>query len=563
MPISQPVYTLTNECQDCYKCIRECPVKAIKVEKGHAFVMQDKCISCGNCVIVCPCNAKRVRSDVGIATELLESSKKVYASLAPSWRGAFDCTETEIISSLKKLGFTGVSETALGAQEVSIKTAEILNKAENGFFISSACPVVVEYIRKYRPEFVKNIVPIASPALTHAKMLKEMYGEDISVIFIGPCIGKKNESDTNKNLIDVSLTFEELKLMFEKSFINIHKEINLEEIKFLPHNANEGNFYPIDGGMNRTLKQIGVKNCILTEFASLKSFKKALDGFKPNDCTKVTFAEVLACEGGCIGGPCISTEKSEIMLISDILTRTKLRDSIPKEPLSVVHMDYAPKKEDLKEYSLEEINEALKKLGKSNPEDELNCGGCGYNTCRELALALIAGIAEPSMCVSYMRKLAMQKASIMIRCMPSSVVIVDSFLRILEANTSFIRAFTGDMADIFEADGIAGASLDRIVDIVEIFKEVFKLGHEIHKEHYCLDDKIYDIIAFVLEPGKVAGAIITDVTKTQMNREKIARRANEVISKNISIVQEIACLLGEHMVETETLLSSIADDYDK
>lgn len=563
MPISQPVYTLTNECQDCYKCIRECPVKAIKVEKGHAFVMQDKCISCGNCVIVCPCNAKRVRSDVGIATELLESTKKVYASLAPSWRGAFDCTETEIISSLKKLGFTGVSETALGAQEVSIKTAEILNKAENGFFISSACPVVVEYIRKYRPEFVKNIVPIASPALTHAKMLKEMYGEDISVIFIGPCIGKKNESDTNKNLIDVSLTFEELKLIFEESFINIHKERNLEDIKFLPHNANEGNFYPIDGGMNRTLKQIGVKNCILTEFASLKSFEKALDGFNPNDCTKVTFAEVLACEGGCIGGPCISTEKSEIMLISDILTRTKLRDSIPKEPLSVVHMDYAPKQEDLKEYSLEEINEALKKLGKSNPEDELNCGGCGYNTCRELALALIAGTAEPSMCVSYMRKLAMQKASIMIRCMPSSVVIVDSFLRILEANTSFIRAFTGDMADIFEADGIAGASLDRIVDIVDIFKEVFTLGHEIHKEHYCLGDKIYDIIAFVLEPGKVAGAIITDVTKTQMNREKIARRANEVISKNISIVQEIACLLGEHMVETETLLSSIADDYDK
>lgn len=251
------------------------------------------------------------------------------------------------------------------------------------------------------------------------------------------------------------------------------------------------------------------------------------------------------------------------MLISDILNRTKLRNSIPLEPSSVVYMDYSPKKNNIKEYSIEDINEALKKLGKSNPEDELNCGGCGYNTCRELALAIIDGTAEPSMCVSYMRKLAMQKASIMIRCMPSSVVIVDSYFRILEANTSFIRAFTGEMADIFESEGIAGASLDRIVDIVDIFKDVFKVNHEIHKEHYCLDDKIYDIIAFILEPGKVAGAIITDVTKTEMNREKIARRAQEVISKNISIVQEIACLLGEHMVETETLLSTIADDYDK
>ncbi len=561
---SQPVYTLINECHDCYKCIRECPVKAIKVENGHASVIREKCISCGNCVKVCPCNAKRVRSDIDIAKNLIIAKKDIYVSLAPSWHAAFSCSDSEIIAALKKLGFGHVSETALGAQEVSIKTAEILNGAERGLFISSACPVIVNYIRQYKPEFAENITPIASPALTHAKMLKKMFGENIAVVFIGPCVGKKNESDDNKDLIDASLTFEELKLWMEDEFVEIQPVRDPADYFFEPCVANEGSLYPIDGGMNRTINRIGVKdNVTLIEIASLKAFEHALSTMRPDDCEQILFVEALACEGGCIAGPCVSSAKSAISLAAEVIVNEKKRNEIPKIPSVVVDMTYSPIKKEIKTYSFDMLSETLKKLGKYTPEDELNCGGCGYNTCRGLAKAIIDGEAEISMCVSYMRKTALQKASVMIRCMPSAVVMIDADFRILEANNAFIRMFAGEMSEIFESEGISGASLDRIVDFTDIFRTVFKSGRETHKEHYAIGDRLYDITAFLLEKDKAAGAIITDVTKIEMNREKIARKAHEVISKNISIVQEIACLLGEHMVETETLLSSIADGYDK
>jgi sensor histidine kinase regulating citrate/malate metabolism len=181
-----------------------------------------------------------------------------------------------------------------------------------------------------------------------------------------------------------------------------------------------------------------------------------------------------------------------------------------------------------------------------------------------LAVALLDGVAESSMCISYMRKIAMRKAAAMLRCMPSAIVMVDDNMNIIEANDSFMQMFTGDMYEIFKArpDGLSGAAIDRIVDFSDIFRTILKTGKDLHKEHYSVKDRLYDINAFTIEPNEIVGAIITDVTQTETNREKISEKAKEVISKNISIVQEIACLLGEHMVETETLLNSIANDYD-
>ena len=206
-----PVYTLKNECNDCYKCIRECHIKAIRIQNGSASVINDKCIACGHCVQICPAGAKRVRNDIDIVKTLLLTGKKVYVSLAPSWAGVYNISKEKMIAVLKKLGFTGVSETALGAQEVSIQTAKMLNNADKGLFISSACPVVDDYIRLYKPDFAKCITPVASPALTHCGLLKDMLGEDIKVVFIGPCIAKKNEADKHEDLMAAALTFDELK----------------------------------------------------------------------------------------------------------------------------------------------------------------------------------------------------------------------------------------------------------------------------------------------------------------------------------------------------------------
>lgn len=561
-----PVYTLKNECHDCYRCVRECHVKAIKIKDGHASVLSEKCISCGECVKSCPSNAKRIRYDINRVKAIISTGKKVYVSLAPTWIGVFDYSSSKMIAILKKLGFYGVSETALGAQEVSIKTAEILNNNQQGLFISSACPVIVEYIRLYYPKFAKNIVPIASPALTHAKMLKETYGEDIAVVFIGPCVAKKGESDNHPNLINVSLTFEELNYWIREEFIAVNTLPDNENYKFELANSNEGAIYPIEGGMNETIRQVGIdKNTQLLSISSLSAFDKSIKNLELQQLDKKIFIEALACSGGCINGPCISSSKSSINVTSNILNNVNYRDNVPIQPKTVVEENYQPHPVESHIYPLNEIEEAMKRIGKYNEEDELNCGGCGYKTCRDLANALISGDAEPSMCVSYMRKIAMQKAAAMLRCMPSAMVMVDSDLNIMEANDSFMKMFCDDsMYEILSQsnDGLKGAAIDRIVDFGDIFKDALKSGKDIHKEHHIINNRIYDISAFTVEKGLLVGAIITDVTKSETNREKIATKAHEVISKNIAIVQNIACLLGEHMVETELLLNSIAQGYD-
>ncbi|MDR1167585.1 MAG: 4Fe-4S binding protein [Heliobacteriaceae bacterium] len=560
-----PVYTLDNECHDCYRCIRECHVKAIKIKDGHASVLSEKCISCGSCVTACPANAKRVRYDIEKVKTLIKTQKPVYVSLAPSWAGVFDYTPAFMTALLRKLGFTAVSETALGAQEVSISTAEILRNGEKGLYISSACPVAVDYVRMYNPEFTANIVPVASPALTHAKMLKEIYGEDISIVFIGPCIGKKNESEKHPELIYAALTFEELNYWIKEEFINISEIETNSEDKFVPESAYEGALYPVEGGMNDTIKQAGIDEDVqLVNISSLPMFETALKGFNPERINKKIFIEALACSGGCANGPCIASKKAGINITSDILAKVKTREKIPQTAAVVVEETYKSNPVESKVYSLNEILRAMKKIGKHNEEDELNCGGCGYPTCRDLAGALLSGEAEPSMCVSYMRKTAMKKAAAMLRCMPSAVVMADDDLKIVEANDAFMRMFCADMYEIFAArqDGLAGAALERVITFSDIFRQALTSGKDIHKERFPVEDRLYDITAFTIEPNEIVGAIITDVTRSEMSREKIARKAKDVITKNVATVQNIAHLLGEHMVETELLLNSIAEGYD-
>ena len=566
MEKTYPVYTLKNECNDCYKCIRDCHVKAIRIQGGSASVINDRCIACGHCVTICPVGAKKVRNDIDKVKTLLLTGQDVYVSLAPSWAGVYNISKEKMIAVFKKLGFTGVSETALGAQEVSIQTAKMLNRGGAGLYISSACPVIDDYIRFYKPEFANNITPIASPALTHAGLLKETFGDDIKVVFIGPCIAKKNESDRHPDLISVALTFDELNYWIKEEFIDIDKIEADESCKFVPESAYEGALYPLEGGMNETIKRVGIDNNDVTFIgvSSLEAFDKSLQNINPNKITNKIFVEALGCPGGCINGPCLSSKKSRIMITSDIYAKTEYREDIPKEPKKVIYEDYLPAPVEKVEYSIEQVTKALKKISKHKEEDELNCGGCGYSSCREFVNALIAGDAETSMCVSYMRKIAVRKAAAMLRCMPSAVVIVDSNMEIVEANDAFEQMFLGDMYEIFASrqDGLTGASIERIVPFSELFKPALDSGKDIHQEHLAIDDKIYDVNIFTIEDNELVGAVISDVTKSEIDRSKIAKKAREVITKNIATVQEIAGLLGEHMVETELLLNSIAEGYD-
>lgn len=559
------VYTLFNECQDCYKCVRRCPVKSIRIQEGHACVLSEKCIACGRCVAPCPSHAKRVRNDVEAVRRLISSGKDVYVSLAPSWRASFQCTSRQLIATLKKLGFKGISETALGAQQVSIETARILNNTDKGLLISSACPVIVKYIRLYKPELADRIVPVASPALTHAKLLKNTYGSDISVVFIGPCIAKKEEADTHKDLMDYALTFEELKTWLKESDVAI-VEGDCSTESFIPEYAHEGALYPMDGGMCETIKKIGIKdNAHLCPVCSLESFDLAVESLSEEQLKNPVFIEALACLGGCMHGPCIATKMSDVNNISRIMRHLRNRDSIPQQAETVVSETYTACPVQEKTYTIEEIREALHKIGKYRPEDELNCAGCGYQTCKDMAKALLKGNAEPSMCVSYMRKLATKKANAMLKSIPSAMVMLDKQLNILEANEAFVKMFVDEDKDIYLSNSqkLIGLPIQKFFEAEKLFASVLNSGQEIQKENYRFKNKCYELHVFPIEPTVSIGAVITDMTTANHSREMVAKKAKEVIDKNISTVQQIACLLGEHMVETETILNTIASEYNQ
>lgn len=559
-----PVFTIENECLDCYKCVRGCPVKAIRISNGHASVISEKCIACGQCISLCPQKAKRVRNDISIVQEMLDSNEKVYASIAPSWIGSLNCNIEQLVKALKMLGFTGVSETALGAQEVSIKTAEILQNREKNLWISSACPAIVDYIRMYLPQFSEYIIPLASPALTHGRMLKEHFGEEIRMVFIGPCAAKKNEADQFPDLMDAAISFDELLKMLSNRGINLDSEPE-EKFTFSPCQAHEGALYPMEGGMNETLIRSGkTKGVRLINVSTIQMINSLLEGLSPESITEPVFIEAMACKGGCLSGPLQTGKKPGLNVISDALKNVQYRDVIPAIPQTVVPYRFTPAFIKVSAPTPIQIRKAMQRIGKSSVEDELNCGGCGYNTCRDLAIALVNNTAEPHMCSSYMRKVATRKAGAVFNCMPSGILMVDRHLKILETNKSFVQMFAKDLYESFdsEPDCLKEARLDRVIPCTELFESVLETNKDIHKEHYPMNNGLYEISIFTVEPHHIVGAVIADVTKYEMRRDQIAKKAHSVIARNIAIVQDIACSLGEHMVETEVLLTSIAEGYD-
>lgn len=584
-----PIYTELTECRDCYKCVRGCPVKAIQVKDGSAIVIKDRCIYCGHCVDICPSHAKKIRNDIARVRQFMTGGRKVYCSLAPSAAAEFPQAMDELMVALHRLGFAGVSETAIGAALVNA-SIETYSETHGGHcdWISTACPTVVQVVRKYFPEQVPSLSPIPSPLQCHSAYLRHLYGSDIGVVFIGPCIAKKIEADETPGYPDFSLTFGELRTWLELEQINlgeIAEDLQANQVAtppFIPSRAGKSTLYPIEGGMIASLAW--GSDPFQTQAVALSGSEQVLGTLRgmDEDESSEDFLELLFCEGGCINGPGTQRGRSSAVKkgTSSRYTRNRISEAGPlfcgdaafvadmlekgyglvesnklsTHDQSVAHF--------VAHHGEEEIAKTLRLLGKRDKADELNCGGCGYNSCREMAIAYLDGMAEPEMCVTKMRKEAQSKIDVLLRTIPIGVVIVDDHLKIVDCNNGFLKLFSevdftieGDLLNF-----VGGLPLERFVPFHEKFRDQFTYPKaQQYRLHY--QDKFLKVTFFSVEKQHLVGALFEDITTPTVRRETVIKKAEDVIQKSLETVQQIASLLGENAAETEIMLNSLIDAF--
>lgn len=542
-----------SRCRDCYKCLRECPVKAIKFVDHEARIISDRCILCGKCTVVCPQNAKRVHSEIGDVEALLASGKPVIASVAPSFVSAFGVKDFAVMGiALGKLGFKMAEETAVGANIVTAEYEKLLETGEYKNFITSACPAINRMIQLYYPKALKYLAPVASPMVAHARLLKKRYPE-AEIVFIGPCIAKKREG-RESGLISAVLTFTELKTLFDE------KGIDLNAIAAIPVNEdikNRSKYYPISRGIIKSFNRLPQNY----EYVAVDGVKRSFDVLEDIDKLEGMFIEINCCEYACINGPATIKNQGSLKANEDV--RRYAQDSLKGgEPgyIDPMGVDYA---EGHPRVSLgnvvpseRDIRAVLAKTGKFKPEDELNCGACGYPTCREKAIAVLNGNADLEMCIPYMRKRAESMSYEIIQNSPNGIIMMDYDLKISESN-SLARKLLG-----INLDDPKGTYLYESINAAEFFQAVSG-GKDVHKQKiYIEESKRYvDMNIILLPEHKTLFAVLKDVTNAveyskelEEVREKTLETTDEVIKKQMRVAQEIASLLGETTAETKVAL---------
>jgi len=399
------VYTLPERCRVCYTCVRECPAKAIRINNGQAEVIHERCIGCGNCIKVCSQNAKTFIRNENDVIELLKTSQEVVALLAPSFPVEFCEVEDykKVLGAIKSLGFSKVIEVAFGAELVARKYKELYNKEED-FYITSDCPAVTYFVRQYYPELTNNLAPIVSPMVATARAVKKYYGEKVQLVFIGPCISKKVESDE----VDIAITFKELRTLFSIKNIDV-EQCNGYEFDF--PKAYKATVFPVNFGLSQTMGRYHdlIENKFIVAQGK-EDMQQAIKWFSDESHEKKNL-ELLCCEG-CIMGPGITNPTVSKFIKQNLLINyAKQRISETKqedfektiEQFSDIDLStsFSPQDRRIPSPSYDEIDKVLKKLGKHTASDMLNCGACGYPTCIDHAIAIIEGIAETEMCLPY------------------------------------------------------------------------------------------------------------------------------------------------------------------
>jgi len=545
------------KCKDCYKCLRECPVKAIDIKGHQAEIIEDRCILCGHCTLVCPQNAKVVHSEIEEVRALLAGPDKVVASVAPSFISSFGLEDFSVMKlALAKLGFHDAEETAVGAQVVTQEYAKLLKTGEFTNFITSACPAVCRMIQEYYPKALKYLAPVDSPMVAHAKMLKKQYPE-AKIVFIGPCIAKKREAEECGYISNV-LTFEDMVTLFEE------KNVKLDEITNV--------VFQKKGGMPNLAKEYPVPQGIIHSFPELPEGYDyiAVDG--PKKCVEALLniehmdhvvLEMNLCEDACVNGPCsLEKDGGSIKAVSDIrkYVNTEKKQHADAQKEVTVDVPLATARPRIRSHSMpaseHDIEAILHKTGKYKPEDELNCGACGYATCREKAWAVYNGYADIDICLPYMRERAESFSVEVIQNSPEGIVVLDPDMNILEINRQG-RELLG--IDDPNAKGHPAIDYFNPLDFCNAYNQ--KKNIELKQQFVNSTGKYVDLSINYLPANNLIFGILKDVTDTVDYEKRIMKvkmetltTTDDVIKKQMRVAQEIASLLGETTAETKVAL---------
>ena len=545
-----------SNCKNCYKCIRNCPVKAIRFSGNQAHIIGNECILCGECFVVCPQDAKEIVDSTEKVKVLLQSGDPVIVSLAPSFVANYDAVGIETMrKAIKQLGFHDVEETAIGATIVKNEYERMLREDERDVIISSCCHSINLLIQKHYPQALQYLAYVKSPMQAHCQDIKRRY-PNAKTVFIGPCVAKKDEAEYYEGIVDAVMTFEELTKWLEAEQIVLDVEMDSNE-------NSRARFFPTTGGVLKTMAQDipgytylafdGVENCI----AALKDI---ISG-NIHKC----FIEMSACVGSCIAGP-VMEKYHHTETVRDYITVAQYagtKDFEVEQPdVSELHKSFSIIDQRSVRPSDIEIGNVLRQMGKFKPAHELNCGSCGYNTCREKAIAIIQGKAEISMCLPYLKDKAESFSDAIVKNTPNGIVVVNEQLEVQQINDA-----ARSIMNIRSASDILGDQVIRILDPTA-FVNVMQTGKDISNERVYLAEykRFVDQSVIYDKESHLLISIMRDITDEEAEREKkesISRQtievADKVVDKQMRIVQEIASLLGETAAETKIALAKLKE----
>ena len=545
------------QCKDCYRCLRECPVKAINIKDHHAQIIEEHCILCGHCTKVCPQKAKIEHSEVDVVRALLKSGTKVAATVAPSFISSLGQEDFTVLRiALAKLGFAIAEETAVGAQAVTEEYKRLLATGEMKNLITSACPAACRLIQMYYPKALPYLAPVDSPMVAHAKMLRRN-APDLKVVFIGPCIAKKREADEHG--IDAVLTFEELLQLFEENGIDL-ATINRLAITDDNCGANRAKAYPATQGIIRSFD-------VLPEgyrYLAVDGVDRLADVLENIESLDHTFIEMNVCPGGCINGPCAIQQEGGMMKAeSDINAYVEHELASRKHtpaPDAGVSLAYAHPRLRAKSRPAteKEIEEVMHRTGKFTKADELDCGACGYRNCREKAWAVVNGYADIDICLPYMRKRAESLAVDIVHNSPEGVMIVDPDMNIVDINASAMKmlGLSGT------PESVQGRPLAESFPPIEFYNAYAKKQRT---ENTCLriaaTGRYVSLTVSLLSEQNLLFGLMKDISEQVSYDKKLEKvrtdtlaTTDELIMKQMRVAQEIASLLGETTAETKVAL---------